>query len=88
MPNKIVKNVSLFFREGTSDKQYNIHIIETDKGHLVHGFNGRRGGTLKVQNKTLIPVSLGAAQQIFDKLYKDKTRKGYTEGEATDQSFQ
>ena len=89
MADKIVKNISLYFREGTSDKQYNIHLIETKGGYLVHGFNGRRGGTLTLQNKTLVPVSLGTAERIYDDLVREKkVKKGYKEGGATNQSFQ
>lgn len=89
MANKTVKSISLFFKEGTSDKQYNINLIQTDGGYLVHGFNGRRGGNLTLQNKTLVPVSLNVAEKIYEDLVREKkVKKGYTEGNAQGQSFQ
>jgi len=82
-----MKNSSLFFREGSSDKEYHIQLVEVAGGFVVNFQYGRRGGTLKAGTKTLVPVSLRSAEQIYDKLYQEETRKGYAEGESK-QSFQ
>lgn len=89
MPNKVKQSVSLYFREGTSDKQYNVLLLETNGGYLVHGQNGRRGGTMTLQVKTPVPVSLRVAEKIYEDLVREKkVKKGYTEGQSAVQSFQ
>jgi bifunctional non-homologous end joining protein LigD len=87
MANKTMKSVSLFFQEGTSDKEYHIQLEETKGGHVVNFQYGRRGGNLKSDTKTLVPVSIGAAEQIYAKLLNEKLRKGYSEGETKGNSF-
>ena len=73
---------TLYFRQGTSDKVYQVWIEETASGSLVNFAYGRRGSTLTTGTKTQSPVSAEAAQKIFDKLVKEKEGKGYTEGES------
>lgn len=81
------KSASLYFQEGSSDKEYHLQLEEVKGGHVVNFQYGRRGGTLQKGTKTLVPVSIGAAEQIYDKLYREKTGKGYVEG-GTKKSFQ
>jgi len=64
----LVEKVCLYYREGASDKVYEIHLTEEEDGFLVTGYNGRRGTKLVVQPKTLIPVPLRTARYIFDNL--------------------
>ncbi len=64
----LVEKVCLFYREGTSDKVYEIHLTEEDDGFLVTGYSGRRGTKLVSQSKTLKPVPYRTARYIFDNL--------------------
>lgn len=70
--------ISLYFAEGRSDKEYHAEIIKVAGGHVVNYRYGRRGASLTTGSKTPYPVELSQAQKIYDKLVKDKTAKGYT----------
>ena len=73
--------VSLYFCQGSSDKEYHIQLVKSGTGYLVNYQYGRRGSTLKSESKTDSPVSLEQAEKIYNSLLKSKTAKGYTEGE-------
>ena len=75
-------SVTLYFKEGTSDKVYQCQIEAAGERFVVTFAYGRRGSTLNTGTKTNVPVSFDDAQRIFDKLVKEKKGKGYTEGEA------
>ena len=76
---RIVKHVRLFFREGTSDKTYEIDLCETSPGQYIVNFRyGKRGAALKEGSKTVKPVSMGEATVIFDALEIEKRSKGYS----------
>jgi bifunctional non-homologous end joining protein LigD len=78
---KIVATSSLYFSDGASDKVYHAQVIGDDaSGYMVQFQYGRRGSTLQAGTKTATPVTLPKAQQIFDKLVKEKTAKGYSTG--------
>lgn len=68
---------SLYYSEGSSDKEYHAEIIAVSGGNVVNFRYGRRGGTLTSGTKTSSPVDLDSAQKIYDKLIKSKTAKGY-----------
>lgn len=75
---RIVRNVKLFFREGNSDKTYEIDLCEVGPDQYIVNFRyGKRFGTLKDGTKTVSPVALPAATTIFDALEKEKRSKGY-----------
>ena len=74
---KIVESASLYFKEGSSDKVYNATIEKEDDKYVVNFSYGRRGSALKSGSKTTKPVVLEAAKDIFNKLVKEKTSKGY-----------
>ncbi|MFX1706140.1 HEAT repeat domain-containing protein [Chitinophaga sp. CC14] len=75
---RIVRNVKLFFREGNSDKTYEIDLCEVGPEQYIVNFRyGKRFGTLKDGTKTVSPVTLSAATTIFDGLEKEKRSKGY-----------
>lgn len=76
------QSVSLFYREGSSDKVYHASIESKGSGFVVNFAYGRRGNALTTGTKTSSPVDLPSAQKIFDKLVKEKTAKGYTEDSA------
>ena len=75
-----VKQASLFYTHGSSDKEYHAQIVERGDGYVVDFQYGRRGGPLQTGSKTPSPVALDKATAIFDKLVKEKTSKGYTPG--------
>lgn len=70
---EVVERVKLFYREGRSDKVYEIELIAEDDGlfHVV-GYNGRRGARLVPQPKTQFPVPYASARRIFDNLERAK----------------
>jgi hypothetical protein len=69
----VVERVKLFYREGRSDKVYQIELIAEDEGlfHVV-GYNGRRGAQLVPQPKTQFPVPYATARRVFDNLEQAK----------------
>ncbi|MBL0740804.1 hypothetical protein [Chryseolinea lacunae] len=74
---KLVKQVKLFFQEGTSDKAYEIDLCESGDGFLVNFRYGRRGGSLKEGTKTIFPVPYAEADKVFAALEQEKRNKGY-----------
>ncbi len=74
-------NVTLYFREGSSDKVYQCQIEPAGERFVVNFAYGRRGSTLKAGTKTNVPVSFDDAKRIFDKLVKEKRGKGYSQGQ-------
>ena len=56
-----IKSVSLFCKEGTSDKEYHAQIEEKNGEYVVNAQYGKRGGQLACITKTKIPVSLALA---------------------------
>ena len=75
------KSITLYFREGGSDKVYQVGLQAEGAGFVVHFAFGRRGSTLQTGTKTARPVDYGAAVKIYDKLVRAKMAKGYTPGE-------
>ena len=76
-----MENITLYFREGSSDKVYQAQIEPKDGGYIVTFAYGRRGSTLTTGTKTSTAVDYGAAKATYDKLVKEKTAKGYTPAE-------
>ena len=75
------ENITLYFREGNSDKVYQCAIEPAGDGRFAVTFAyGRRGGTLNTGCKTTSPVDYDEAKRIYDKLVREKTAKGYTPG--------
>ena len=73
-----IETISLFYSEGSSNKEYHAEIVQVTGGHVVNYRYGRRGGTLKSGTKTSTPVEFTQAKVIFEKLIKEKIAKGYT----------
>ena len=74
-------NITLYFREGSSDKLYQAAIEPAGDGlYSVTFAYGRRGSTLNTGTKTSGPVGYDEARRIFDKLVSEKMAKGYTPG--------
>jgi hypothetical protein len=75
---RFIKQTKLFFREGNSDKTYEIDLCEVGPGQYIVNFRyGKRGSALKEGSKTVTPVDLPAATAIYDALEKEKRSKGY-----------
>jgi predicted DNA-binding WGR domain protein len=86
---KIIKQIKLFYQEGTSDKVYEVDLCETEGDRYVVNFRyGRRGSNLREDSKTKQPVSLTEATKIFDKLVSSKQKGGYQELNPVDQTPQ
>ena len=75
-----METITLYFRQGSSDKIYQAAIEPAGDGYVVNFAYGRRGSTLSTGTKTQSPVSHAEAKAIFDKLVKEKTATGYTPG--------
>ncbi|WP_207534428.1 hypothetical protein [Desertivirga arenae] len=74
---KLIKQVSLYYQEGTSDKVYEIDLLQTGQDYVVNFRYGKRGSTLKEGTKTIFPVVLSEAEKVFDSLEQEKRKKGY-----------
>lgn len=72
---------TLYFKDATSDKVYQAEIKSCGALYNVEFAYGRRGSTMMTGKKNSMPVDLGAARSIFDKLIREKLAKGYTPGE-------
>ena len=77
-----MEHITLYYRDGPSDKVYQAAIEPKDGGYVVTFAYGRRGSTLSTGTKTASPVDYSKAKAIYDKLVRDKTAKGYTPGES------
>ena len=77
-----MSDINLFYRDGSSDKVYQIQIAPIGDLFVVNFQFGRRGTALQTGSKTTSPVSLSKAEQIFDKLVAEKQAKGYSISES------
>ena len=73
--------ITLYFREGNSDKVYHADIEPAGDGFHVSFAYGRRGATLQTGTKTMKPVSRTEAEAIAAKLITSKIAKGYMPAE-------
>jgi len=74
----VIDTFSLHYLGGGSDKVYHATIEEVPGGYLVNASWGRRGDTLQHGSKTPTgPVPLAKARAAFDKVFREKTGKGY-----------
>ena len=74
------QRITLYYREGSSDKVYQASIEPAGELFVVNFAFGRRGSTLNTGTKTQTPVDYDTATRIFTKLVNEKRAKGYTEG--------
>jgi bifunctional non-homologous end joining protein LigD len=72
--------ITLYYREGSSDKVYQAAIKPAGALFVVNFAYGRRGSTLTTGTKTFSPVDFDTAKKIYTKLVSEKKAKGYTEG--------
>jgi bifunctional non-homologous end joining protein LigD len=74
------ERITLYYREGSSDKVYQASIEPQGELFLVNFAYGRRGSTMNTATKTQAPVDYDSAKAIYDKLVREKKAKSYTEG--------
>ena len=74
------ERITLYYREGSSDKVYQAAIEPVGDQFVVNFAYGRRGTTLTTGTKTSSPVDYESAKKIHAKLVSEKKAKGYTEG--------
>lgn len=76
----IHRKITLYYKEGNSDKVYHIQLNEFGGGYTVTFSYGRRGSAMKDGTKTVEPVALDKAEKIYVQLVAEKQAKGYTPG--------
>jgi bifunctional non-homologous end joining protein LigD len=76
----VKEQISLYYREGNSDKEYHVQLVSAGDLFTVDFQYGRRHSTLTESTKTAVPVPFEQAKKIYDKLVKEKMAKGYIEG--------
>jgi len=80
---RLVKQSFLYFKEGNSDKVYEIDLCDVGNDKYVVNFRyGRKGSTLKEGSKTPVPVPLAEAEKIYGAVEQEKLLKGYTTSES------
>ena len=77
MNSVVIQSTSLYFKDDTSDKVYNVTLEESEGGYIVNCSWGRRGSALQSATQTKSPVSIDKAISIYQKKITDKTSKGY-----------
>ena len=76
---RLVKQSILYFKEGNSDKVYEIDLCDVGNDKFVVNFRyGRRYSKLKEGSKTPVPVTLADAEKIFNEVEAEKISKGYS----------
>src|SRR6476660_5014946 len=77
-----MEQITLYYRQGSSDKVYQASIEPQAGGYVVRFAYGRRGTTLQAGSKTPVAVNYGEAKAIYEKLIQEKLSKGYSPGDA------
>lgn len=78
-----VKQISLEYCQGKSNKVYQVQLEKQDNGYVVNFQFGRKGSSLKDGTKTATPVDKEKAEKVYDKLVKEKMKKGYIPSDET-----
>ena len=75
---KTIKKTLLHYQKGTSNKVYNVYLVEISSSEYLVNFEyGRFGATLKEGTKTSSPVELERAEKLFNSLVVSKMNKDY-----------
>ena len=78
------EKVTLYFKQGTSNKVYSAALEAAGNHTFVVNFAyGRRGATLNTGTKTKALVDYAAAKKIYDELVTSKRAEGYVPGAAS-----
>jgi hypothetical protein len=81
---RLVKQSILYFKEGNSDKVYEIDLCDVGNDKYVVNFRyGRRYSKLKEGSKTPVPVLLADAERIFNEVEAEKISKGYSASDSS-----
>ena len=80
--NEGLPSVTLYCRDGGSDKVYQAYLVRAGTGYLVRYAYGRRGTQLKVGMKTPRLVPLDEATHIWNQLVREKRGRGYRDADA------
>lgn len=81
--------ISLFFKEGTSDKEYHVQIVGNEAdGYMVNYQFGKRGSKLQSRAKTKAPVDLAKALEIYNDMVNAQLRDGYQPMNSTGSGYQ
>lgn len=75
------QSITLYSTKDGADKVYRVALEAKDGGFTVTGWNGRRGGSLKAQPKTLAPLPHADALKAYNDLVKSKMKGGYHPGD-------
>lgn len=75
-------SIHLHYREGASDKVYQVQLEAKGDGFVILVAYGRRGSTLQTGTKTSSPIAYAEALAIFNRVVREKKSKGYTESES------
>jgi bifunctional non-homologous end joining protein LigD len=70
-------STNLCYVSDTSDKTYNVQLIDQPDGFVVNFEFGRTGGSLTKGTKTPTPVAYQEAKTIYDELISEKIANGY-----------
>lgn len=73
------ERITLYCREGSSDKVYQASIEPKQRLFVVNFAFGRRGSALRIGTKTESPVDYATAKEIYHRLITEKMAKGYKE---------
>jgi len=84
---KLIKQTTLLYQEGNSDKVYEVDLCQTSQDLYVVNFRyGRRGSNLKEGVKTTQAVPEAQAQKVFDQLVASKVKKGYRDATTSNET--
>jgi len=72
------RHTTLFYQEGSSDKEYRLHLVPKDGGWVVDYQYGKRGKALRAGSKTAAPVDFETAVACYDKVLNGQLKDGYT----------
>lgn len=75
---RLIEQTILEFRDGSSNKVYEVDLCEAGAGEYLVNFRfGRLGARLQEGTKTVFPEPLERARTIYQNLVNEKLRKGY-----------
>ncbi len=84
---KLIKQTTLLYQEGNSDKVYEVDLCQTSQDLYVVNFRyGRRGSNLKEGVKTTQAVPESQAQKVFEQLVASKVKKGYRDATTSNET--
>jgi bifunctional non-homologous end joining protein LigD len=80
------EKINLYYKEGSSDKVYNLELVKAGSTWEVNFQYGRRGSSLNTGQKISTTI-YNRAKTVYDKLVSEKTAKGYLVANPTGSSM-